>query len=242
MPIFTRSVRNFGGQPPKPIRLMIGILLLQHLHNLSDEQVVRTWLDKSEAIATHSKELIKFVSKTLTGNFSVATTSMQWNFPIDPSSLTRFRNRIGANRIEKILSLTIFVAVKSEVVKVKDLKKVIVDTTVMPKKIKFPTDLQLYKKARERLVKLTTNNGIAIRQNYNLIAKTLLRKISGYHGVESDPLRNHTKIFISEQRKGLTKSLKKQLKRRSAIESMIGHMKHEGKLWLCRSKGLLAIN
>ena len=40
-----QSVRNFGGQPPKPIRLMIGILLLQHLHNLSDEQVVRGWVE-----------------------------------------------------------------------------------------------------------------------------------------------------------------------------------------------------
>ena len=40
-----QSGSSFGGQPPKPIRLMIGILLLQHLHNLSDEQVVRTWVD-----------------------------------------------------------------------------------------------------------------------------------------------------------------------------------------------------
>ena len=40
-----QSVRNVGGQPPKPIRLMIGLLLLQHLHNLSDEQVVRGWVD-----------------------------------------------------------------------------------------------------------------------------------------------------------------------------------------------------
>jgi IS5 family transposase len=40
-----QSVRNVGGQPPKPIRLMIGILLLQHLHNLSDEQVVRGWVE-----------------------------------------------------------------------------------------------------------------------------------------------------------------------------------------------------
>ena len=138
-----------------------------------------------------------------------------------------------------IIGITISVAVKSEVVKVKDLKKVIVDTTVMPKNIEFPTDSKLYDKARERLVKLATKNGIAIRQNYNLIVKTLLRKISGYHGVESDPLRNHTKIFISGQRKGLTKSLKKQLKRRSAIETMIGHMKHEGKLGLCRLKGIV---
>ena len=40
-----QSVRNVGGQPPKPIRLMIGLLLLQHLHNLSDEQVVRGWVE-----------------------------------------------------------------------------------------------------------------------------------------------------------------------------------------------------
>lgn len=357
-----QSVRNVGGQPPKPIRLMIGILLLQHLHNLSDEQVVRTWVENPY------------------WQFFCGYDFLQWNFPIDPSSLTRFRDRIGANRMEKILSLTISVAVKSEVVKVKDLKKVIVDTTVMPKNIEFPTDSKLYNKARERLVKLAAKNGIALRQNYNLIAKTLLRKISGYlhakqmkrarkaikhlrtivgrvvrdverkigssknlseiftpiltqtkrlltqqrkdknklyslhepdvaciskgkarqhyefgckvsittthkqglvissealpgnpydghtlkpalesseritgveidsacvdrgykgHGVESDPLRNHTKIFISGQRRGLTKSLKKQLQRRSAIEPMIGHMKQEGKLGLCRLKGIV---
>jgi IS5 family transposase len=59
------------------------------------------------------------------------------------------------------------------------------------------------------------------------------------HDVESEPLRNHTKIFISGQRRGITKLLKKQLKRRSAIEPMIGHMKQEGKLGLCRLKGII---
>jgi hypothetical protein len=47
---------------------------------------------------------------------------------------------IGANRMGKILSLTFAVAVKSEAVKVKDLKMVIVDTTVMQKNIEFPSD------------------------------------------------------------------------------------------------------
>ena len=59
------------------------------------------------------------------------------------------------------------------------------------------------------------------------------------HGVQDDPLRNHTKVFISGQRRGITKSIKKQLKRRSAIEPMIGHMKQEGKLGLCRLKGII---
>ena len=360
-----QSNSSVGGQPPKPIRLMIGILLLQHLHNLSDEQVVRGWVENPY------------------WQHFCGYDFLQWNFPINPSSLTRFRNRLGLARLEKILSLTVAVAVKSEAVKVKDLKKVIVDTTVMPKNIEFPTDSKLYNKARERLVKLAAKNGIELRQNYNLIAKTLLRKISGYlhakqmkrarkaikhlrtivgrvvrdverkinysssaknlveifapilnqsrqlllqersgknkiyslhepdvaciskgkahkryefgckvsittthkqglvicsqaltknpydghtlkpalesaekitgveiesafvdrgykgHGVESDPLRSHTKIFISGQRRGLTKSLKKQLKRRSAIEPMIGHMKQEGKLGLCRLKGIV---
>jgi IS5 family transposase len=59
------------------------------------------------------------------------------------------------------------------------------------------------------------------------------------HDIESDPNRNHTKVFISGQRRGLTAALKKQLKRRSAIEPMIGHMKQEGKLGLCRLKGII---
>ena len=82
--------------------------------------------------------------------------------------------------MEKILSLTVSVAIESKAVKVKDLKKVNVDTTVMLKNIEFPTDSKLYDKARKRLVKLATKYEIELRQNYDLVAKTLLRKISGY--------------------------------------------------------------
>lgn len=361
--------RNLGGRPPKPIRLMIGILLLQHLHKLSDEQVVQNWVENSY------------------WQFFCGYDFLQWELPIDPSSLTRFRSRLGTDRMERILSLTVSMAVKSAAVKVKDLEKVIVDTTVMPKNIEFPTDSKLHNKARTRLVKLAAKHGIILRQNYNLISKTLLHQIGRYlhakqmkrarkaikrlktilgrvardverkiissgsssansanlakiftpilnqtkrllaqerksknklyslhepdvhciskgkahkryefgckvsittthkqglvigshalpenpydghtlkptlasaeritgrkikeafldrgykgHGVEVDPDRNHTQIFISGQKRGITPSLKKQLKRRSAIEPMIGHMKQEGKLGLCRLKGII---
>ena len=98
-----QSNSSVGGQPPKPIRLMIGILLLQHLHNLSDYKIVHGW-----------------VENPYWQNFC-GYDFLQWNFPINPSSLTRFRNRLGLARLEKILSLTVAVAVKSEAVKVKDL-------------------------------------------------------------------------------------------------------------------------
>ena len=38
------------------------------------------------------------------------------------------------------------------------------------------------------------------------------------------------KIFISGQKKGMTKWCKKQLKRRQAIEPQIGHIKSDGKM------------
>ncbi|MBS0628270.1 MAG: IS5 family transposase, partial [Verrucomicrobia bacterium] len=105
---------------------------------------------------------------------------LEWQFPVDASSLTRWRHRLGKERMEKILSLTVSVAVDSGTIKQKDLERVIVDTTVMPKNIEFPTDSKLLNKSRKRLIKLAEENGVILRQNYNLKSKKLLRRIGGY--------------------------------------------------------------
>jgi len=82
--------------------------------------------------------------------------------------------------MEKILSITINIAIKSEFIKQKDLKKVIIDTTVMPKNIEYPTDSKLYEKARVRIVKLCQKHNINLRQNYNQVCKKIIRKLGGY--------------------------------------------------------------
>ena len=105
---------------------------------------------------------------------------LQWQLPIDPSSLTRWRDRLGSARIEKLLGMSVSVAVETKVVTKEELQDVIVDTTVMPKNIEFPTDTKLLEKARVRLVKLAKKHGLNLRQNYNLVSKKHLRKISGY--------------------------------------------------------------
>ena len=53
-----------------------------------------------------------------------------------------------------------------------------------------------------------------------------------------------TKVFISGQKRGVIRSIKKALKRRSAIEPEIGHMKNDGRLDRCYLKGAVgdAIN
>ena len=62
----------------------------------------------------------------------------------------------------------------------------------------------------------------------------------GYRGHEV----KDTKVFISGQKRGVTRSIKKALKWRSAIEPEIGHMKNDGRLDRCYLKGAVgdAIN
>jgi IS5 family transposase len=151
-----------GGQPPKPVRLMVGILLLQYMHNLSDEQVVRSWVENPY------------------WQYFCGYDFLQWGFPINPSSLTRWRERLGPERMEKILALTVETAVGTGTIKAESLKDVIVDTTVMPKHIAFPTDSKLQNKARIRLVKLAKKHGVCLRQNYNREAKALQIQINNY--------------------------------------------------------------
>lgn len=141
------------GQPPKPVRLMVGLMLLQHMHGLSDEQVVHQWV------------------KNPYWQYFCGYDYLQWELPSDPSSMTRWRNRLGTENLEKILAETIVIAVKTETVAPQDLKRVIADTTVMEKNIAFPTDSKLLNRAREQLVELADDCGLKLRQSYARVGK-----------------------------------------------------------------------
>ena len=56
----------------------------------------------------------------------------------------------------------------------------------------------------------------------------------GYRGHD---VENPRRVFISGQKRGVFGVIKRQLKRRSAIEPVIGHMKAEGHLGRCYLKG-----
>lgn len=130
-----------SGRPAAPVRLIIGLLLLQYMHNLSDENVVRMWVENPY------------------WQYFCGYDHLQWNLPIDSSSLTRWRKRLGPDRLKTILGMTVSVAVSSGVVSKKDLETVILDTSVMPKNIEHPTDSKLLEKARRKMVKLAGEHG-----------------------------------------------------------------------------------
>jgi IS5 family transposase len=91
--------------------------------------------------------------------------TMQHKPPIDPTTLSRWRSRLGADKLEVLLKQTIDTAKQKNLLKPKDLNEVNVDTTVQPKAIAFPTDSRLYFKMTRALVRGARKAGLVFRQS-----------------------------------------------------------------------------
>lgn len=150
------------GRPAIRPRLVAGLLYLRHTYNLSDEEVIWHWVENP-------------YWQVFTGE-----TYLQTEPPIDPSSLTRWRQRLGEAGIEELLAQTIEAARRAKVIKTSSLKRVIVDTTVMEKAVAYPTDSKLLERARSQLVKAAQESGIKLRQNYNREAPRLAIQVGRY--------------------------------------------------------------
>ena len=154
------------GRPGCTTRLMIGLLYLKHAFDESDESVVLRWVENPY------------------WQYFCGFHEMQHECPIDPSSLSRWRKRLGADRLEKMLQVTIQVAMKSGMLKPAQTRRVNVDTTVQEKAIAFPTDARLYHKMRVALVRQAQRMGIPLRQSYRFVGKRALFKQGRYAHVQ----------------------------------------------------------
>ena len=164
------------GRPATRPRLVAGLLYLQHTFALSDEAVVWGWVENPY------------------WQLFCGETWFQHQPPIDPSSLTRWRQRIGAEGMEWLLAQTIEAAASAKVIKQHSLDKVIVDSTVQEKAIAYPTDSKLLNRGRQQLVQLVAEAGITLRQNYNRIAPKLAGQIARYaHAKQYRRMRSHLK-------------------------------------------------
>lgn len=150
------------GRPATPPRLIAGLLYLQHTFACSDEALIWTWVENPY------------------WQHFCGETYFQHEPPIDPSSLTRWRQRIGEEGIEWLLTATIDAARTAKVIQAKSLDKVIVDTTVMEKAVAYPTDSRLLERGRQHLVKLADRLGLRLRQNYNRQAPRLAGQVGRY--------------------------------------------------------------
>jgi len=106
--------------------------------------------------------------------------SFQHAPPIDPSLMTRWRQRVGPDEMERVLKATVEMAVESKTVKPSSLERVTVDTTVQEKAISHPTDSRLYLKALQAFVRQAKKAGVKLRQSHSRLAKKVAAKAGRY--------------------------------------------------------------
>ncbi len=174
--VFGKTYCEDNGRPAASTRLMVALHYLKYTFNLSDEDVVEAWVENP-------------YWQHFSGN-----QYFEHSQPIDPTSMTRFRNRIGEAGAEELLKETIAAGLKLKAITPHQLKRVNVDTTVQEKEVRYPTDSRLYERSRERLVNAATERGIDLRQNYNRTAKHHLLMSHRYaHARQMKRARNSTR-------------------------------------------------
>jgi IS5 family transposase len=151
-----------AGRPPLPTRLMAGLAILKHTYDLSDEVLCERWVENPYY------------------QFFCGEEFFQHRLVFDRSSLTRWRQRMGEEKLQALLQESLSVATRTEAIKPADLNRIIVDTTVQPKNVMFPTDARLLNRAREILVRLAKRQGVRLRQSYARVGKFALIKHQRY--------------------------------------------------------------
>src|ERR1035437_6702672 len=103
---------------------------------------------------------------------------------------------MGEEKLQALVQESLSVAARTDAIKPSELNRVIIDTTVQPKNVMFPTDAKLLNRAREILVRQAKKHGVDLRRSYARV----------------------------------TPKIKREMRRRSAVEPVIGHLKAEHRM------------
>lgn len=156
---FGRLYEENTGRPGLPTRLMVGLHLIKHMRGLSDEEVCEQWLESPYV------------------QFFCGEVHFQIRLPLDRSSMTRWRKRIGAKRLEALLAETLATAQRGGALKRSALERVTVDTTVQTKAVAHPRDSHLLLRGIEWLNRLARKHGVRVRQSYLRLAAWAAREV-----------------------------------------------------------------
>lgn len=150
------------GQPPLPVRLVAGLFILKHMHDLSDEALCARWIENPYY------------------QYFCGEAAFRHELPFERSSLSRWRHRLGEEALVALIQESLAVAHKTGALATKDLERVAVDTTVQPKAVAHPTEARLLHRALVHLVKLAKKTGVPLRQSYARLAKRAAIMVGRY--------------------------------------------------------------
>ena len=159
-PLYSKAT----GRMAKPIRLMVGLLILEHLRDVSDESVVEQFSENAYFL------------------YFCGMEAFRTDAPYVPTELVEFRRRIGESGMELILKESIRINLliddhRKEEMMGKDGKDgrgrkpdaeqtAFIDTTVQEKNVTFPTDSKLLNKVIDFCHGVAGKENLKVRLSY----------------------------------------------------------------------------
>jgi IS5 family transposase len=143
-------------------RLMVGLHLLKSIYDLSDEGVCDRYVENPYF------------------QYFCGERYFQHELPIDRSSMTNWRQRLGDGFCTHLVQESLRLAYEGGALRKRDLQRVAVDTTVQPKAVTFPTDSKLRYTAIQQLAKQAKACGLSLRQTYVRVSKEQLIQSTRY--------------------------------------------------------------
>ncbi|MDD4593412.1 MAG: transposase [Parabacteroides sp.] len=184
-----------NSRPAKRIRLMVGLILVRHLRNISNERVVEEW-----------QEIAYYQYFCGFHEFSI-------NPPCNATELIHFRKLIGAEGTRLILEESIRINHDHYQ---ESSGTVYIGSTVQEKNITYPTDAKLIKKIISKCKNISEKHGFEERQSYSRI----LKKVYLEERFWNNP-RNHKKALRADRKlRTITGRLVRELERHLKVSTI----------------------
>jgi transposase, IS5 family len=193
-----------AGRPPLPTRLMAGLAILKHMNALSDEVLCARWVENPYY------------------QFFCGEHVFRHEAPFDRSSLTRWRQRMGEERLAALIQESLAVAHKTGAITGKDLERVAVDTTVQPKAVAHPSDARLMHRALIKLVVLARRNGVGLRQSYVRVAKRAAIMIGRYSHAHQFKRARRELRFLRARLGRVIRDIRRKIEGDAVLEERFG--------------------
>lgn len=175
------------GRPPKPIRLMVGLLLLKQLENLSDENVVLQY------------------KRNPYFQYFCGSTDYEPKEPCHSTELVKFRNRIGKEGFEYIFKLSVEMHGEAA-----EEDQVIIDSTVQESNLTFPTDGKLALKIIIHLMRTAKKEKIKLRRSFVKELKKLRIQLRFYR----HPRKLKTALGAMKRIRAIAKIIMRDIERK----------------------------
>lgn len=189
------------GRPALDAHLVIGLFLLKHMTGLSDREVVLALIENPYWQIFCGFE--HFVTEDA----------------LDPSSLTKLRQRLGVKYFKKLEEKTYRVLINRRIIKGKGL---LVDATVFPENVKYPNDVGLLNDVREWLVNNIKTLGKKVGKTYRTYPRTARKTYLNFA-----KKKRKTKKAVKQAKRQMLQFVRRNLKQLEDIIITLGEAGQE---------------